>query len=90
MGVESDLREDAFLPSRGQGRDNTILSANKYRGQRRDNTEDLYDTFRAVGFTPDRPEQYYSDVGKTLQAVALLPHLTTTITVFKLLAFFSL
>ena len=29
-----------FLPSRGQGRDNSIRSAREYRGQGRDNTED--------------------------------------------------
>ena len=29
-----------FLPSRGQGRDNSICKPNEYRGQGRDNTED--------------------------------------------------
>ena len=28
------------MPSRGQGRDNSICSAREYRGQGRDNTED--------------------------------------------------
>ena len=32
--------KDVFLPSRGQGRDNSICSAREYRGQGRDNTED--------------------------------------------------